>query len=160
MKLSLAVIALLLISCFLPAQSSSFAQPSVVMAPVPDVQLRPGATAKVELDFRVAQNFHINSNKPKSNLLIPTVLKLDAQQPLKLAVLHYPAGEDQSFPFSPNEKLSVYSGDFALEAVVSAPPRVPAGTYAVNGELRYQACDKNACYPPKNLPVQFKVVVK
>jgi hypothetical protein len=160
MKLYFTASAVLLLTSLLVAQSASFAQPSVAMAPVADVRLRPGATAKVELDFRVAQNFHINSNKPKSNLLIPTVLKLDAQQPLKLSALHYPAGEDQSFPFSPDEKLSVYSGDFALEALVSAPAKASAGTYTVSGELHYQACDKNACYPPKNLPVQFKVVVK
>jgi uncharacterized membrane protein len=29
----------------------------------------------------------------------------------------------------------------------------------LRGELKYQACDNAACYPPKKLPVQFEVRV-
>jgi hypothetical protein len=150
----------LMVAWHLQAQLPAFAQPSVVMAPVENVQLHPGASTNVEMDFRVGSNFHINSNQPKSNLLIPTVLKLDAQQPLKVAALHYPPGEEQTFPFSPKEKLSVYSGDFAIDVVLKAAPNAAPGSYTVSGELRYQACDKSACYPPKTLPVQFEVTVK
>jgi hypothetical protein len=31
--------------------------------------------------------------------------------------------------------------------------------YMIRGNLRYQACDKAACYPPKNLPVEFEVKI-
>jgi hypothetical protein len=31
--------------------------------------------------------------------------------------------------------------------------------YAVHGTLKYQACDNAACYPPKRLPVDFRVKV-
>jgi hypothetical protein len=159
MKWCIAGIALLAVALPLLAQLAGTTQPSVVMAPVQDVQLRPGTAAKVELDFRVGANFHINSNKPKSPLLIPTALKLTAPNGVQVA-LQYPAGEDQSFPFSPNEKLSVYSGDFAIDASLKALPNLHPGTYPITGELHYQACDRNACYPPKTLPVQFKVIVK
>ena len=33
------------------------------------------------------------------------------------------------------------------------------GTYRVHGELRYQACNDRACFPPKTLPVAFDVKV-
>jgi hypothetical protein len=33
------------------------------------------------------------------------------------------------------------------------------GKYVFRGELKYQACDNAACYPPKKLPVQFEVKV-
>jgi hypothetical protein len=152
-------IAFFLLLLPLLAQSPGTIKPSVIMAPVPDVQLRPGAAAKVELDFRVGASFHINSNKPKSPLLIPTSLKLVAPNGVQVA-LQYPAGEDQSFPFSPNEKLSVYTGDFAIDASLKALPNVHPGTYPITGELHFQACDRNACYPPKTQAVQFNVVVK
>ncbi len=156
----LAASALLVLAASLAAQSPGSVQPSVLMAPVEEVHLRPGQTAKVELDFRVDANFHINSNKPKSNLLIPTSLKLVAPKPLEIAAIQYPPGEDQSFPFSPNEKLSVYSGDFEIVALLKAPSSATASRYHVGGELYYQACDKNACYPPKKLPVDFNVAVR
>jgi hypothetical protein len=142
------------------AQAPGSVQPSVVMAAVQPVQMNAGETRRVELDFRVNSNFHINSNKPKSNLLIPTTLKLLAPKPLEVASIEYPSGEDQTFPFSPNEKLSVYSGDFAVYVMLKAPAYLHGGNFSVGGELYYQACDKNACYPPKKLAVDFNVTVR
>jgi hypothetical protein len=133
--------------------------PSVTMAPVGKVQVKAGAPVSVELDFRIGSEFHINSNKPKSELLIPTVLKLQAAEPVSLVAVKYPAGQDVDFSFAPNEKLSVYSGDFAITAVVKAPPKAAPGEYPVAGELRFQACDRSACYPPRSIPVKFSVTV-
>ena len=141
------------------AQGPGEKVPSVVMAPVGKVQVRAGNTANVELDFRIGSEFHINSNKPKSELLIPTALKLSAAEPVSVVALKYPAGQDMSFPFAPDEKLSVYSGDFAITAVVKAPAKAANGDYPVTGELRFQACDRSACYPPRSIPVKFEVAV-
>jgi len=131
-------------------------KPPVVVAPIGNVQMKTGASKNVSLDFRIGSEFHINSHTPKSPLLIPTVLKLSGPDQVTIADLKYPAGQDMSFPFSPDEKLSVYSGDFTIDAVVKAGT---AGTYPVKGELRFQACDHSACYPPRSIPVQFQVTV-
>src|SRR5262249_39189247 len=145
-KLALCI---LLVAGSLAAQAPGTVQPSVIMAPVGNVQMNPGETRRVELDFRVSSGFHINSNKPHSNLLIPTTLKLVTPKPLDITSIQYPAGDDQTFPFSPNEKLSVYTGDFTLYVVLKAPTFAKGSNFNVGGELFYQACDKNACYPPK-----------
>jgi len=134
-------------------------KPPVEMAPVGNVQVKAGGSKNVTLDFRIGSEYHINSHTPKSPLLIPTVLKLSGPEQVTVADLKYPAGQDVSFPFSPDEKLSVYSGEFTVEAVLKTATNVPAGTYPITGTLRFQACDHSACYPPKNLPVQFQVTV-
>ena len=133
--------------------------PSVTFAPVGKVQVKPGGSATVQLDFRVGSEFHVNSNRPKSELLIPTVLKLDAAMPVTVANLNYPPGEDVAFPFAPTEKLSVYSGDFSITAVMKASAKAAVGEYPVSGELRFQACDRSACYPPRTIAVSFRVSV-
>jgi hypothetical protein len=43
--------------------------------------------------------------------------------------------------------------------VLKAPAKAAAGSYPVKGELRFQACDHSACYPPRSIPVQFQVTV-
>ncbi len=134
-------------------------QPYVTMAPIANVQLRAGAGASVEMDFRIVPEFHINSHHPKADYLIPTVLKLNAPEQLTVADLKYPVGEEVAFAFAPNDKLSVYSGDFTINAVLKAPANAAAGSYPVKGELRFQACDHSACYPPRSIPVQFQVTV-
>jgi hypothetical protein len=153
-----ALIGLLFAACAL-AQSPGDKVPSVIMAPVGNVQVRAGGVAAVSLDFRIGSEFHINSHTPKSELLIPTVLKLNTPDQLTVADVKYPAGQEVTFPFSPDEKLSVYSGDFSIDTVVKAPANAVPGIYPVKGELRFQACDHSACYPPKSIPVQFQVTV-
>ena len=68
----------------------------------------------MNLRFRVGSGFHVNSNKPKSEFLIPTVLKLSAPTDIVIGRVTYPAGTEMSFAFSPEDKLSVYTGEFPV----------------------------------------------
>ncbi|PYX83028.1 MAG: disulfide bond formation protein DsbC [Acidobacteria bacterium] len=133
--------------------------PSVTMLPAPIISIPGGKPGEVQLRFRVVRGYHVNSNRPKAEFLIPTALKLDAPTDIVVGKISYPPGQDMSFPFSPDEKLSVYSGDFLVAVVVRPLHTVIPGKYMLHGKLRYQACDKAACYPPKELPVEFEVKV-
>ena len=104
--------------------------------------------------------YHINSNHPKSEYLIPTALKVEATTDIVVGKIVYPNGQDMSFAFAPDEKLNVYSGDFTVDVVVHPLRSVEPGKYVVRGSLKYQACDNTACYPPKTLPVSFDVKVR
>ncbi len=133
--------------------------PSITMAPPPTAQVTTAKSGKVDLTFRISKGFHINSNKPHSELLIPTVLKLEPPTDVSVGKITYPAGEDISLDFDPENKLSVYTGDFTISALIGAMRSTPPGTYKVRGTLAYQACDNRACFPPKKLPVEFNVHV-
>jgi Disulphide bond corrector protein DsbC len=131
----------------------------VSIAPVPLVTATRTEQTVVSLNFRVARGFHINSNAPRSEFLIPTALKMDLPTDVVLGKIEYPEGQDLSFPFSPDEKLSVYSGDFTVNLAVHPLKSVVPGKYVMHGVLRYQACDNAQCFPPKALPVSFDVKV-
>ena len=133
--------------------------PSVSFAAVPLVTAQRTKQTMVELNFRVVPGFHINSNTPKSEFLIPTNLKMDLPTDIILGKIQYPEGKDLSFPFSPDEKLNVYSGDFTINVAVHPLHVVVPGKYVMHGVLRYQACDNAQCFPPKTLPVSFEVKV-
>jgi len=133
--------------------------PSVAFASVPLVTAPRTVQTMVNLNFRVASGFHINSNTPKSEFLIPTNLKMDLPTDIVLGRIQYPAGKDLSFPFSPDEALNVYSGDFTIAVAVHPLRSVVPGKYIMHGVLRFQACDNAQCFPPKTLPVSFEVKV-
>lgn len=152
-------LALALFSGFAWGQSPGKKAPSVTLAPIAPVNVTRGQAGEVSLAFRVASGFHINSNTPKSEFLIPTSLRVDAPTDIAITKLTYPAGKDMSFPFAPDEPLNVYSGDFTVTLKVRPLHTVMPGKYAIHGELKYQACDNAACYPPKKLPVDFQVKV-
>src|SRR5690348_4668591 len=151
------VLACALFGCAAFAQSVK--APSVSFAPVGTVTAARAAQTAVNLNFRVASGFHINSNTPKSEFLIPTALKMDVPTDIVLGKIDYPEGKDLVFPFSPDEKLNVYSGDFTVNLTVHPLSSVSPGKYVMRGVLRYQACDNAQCFPPKTLPVSFEVRV-
>jgi DsbC/DsbD-like thiol-disulfide interchange protein len=108
-----------------------------------------GKRSVLELKFRVDEGFHVNSHTPKSELQIPTSVSFEIAEGVKLATALYPAGQEFAFAFDPSEKLDVYSNEF----VVKVPVIAAAGEHELKGELKYQACDHAACFPPRSLPV-------
>lgn len=157
----------ILLTCVLVVCSASvFAQeefgpkgPVVKMAPAPLLIAVQGKASTISLSFNVANGYHINSNHPKSDYLIPTALKTEATTDIVIGKTSYPDGEDKSFPFAPDEKLNVYTGDFKIDVLVRPMHSAQTGKYVVRGSLKYQACDNSACYPPKTLPVSFDVKI-
>ena len=55
----------------------------------------------------------------------------------------------------PQHKLNVYTGEFIIQARIVAWPATSG-----RSPLRYQACDNNACMPPKTFTVAIDVIGK
>jgi Thiol:disulfide interchange protein DsbD, N-terminal len=141
------------------AQTQSSGGHGVTALPVEPVTIQPGKSATLKISFRVSPGFHINSNKPTQEILIPTKVKLSPPSDLLVGKIEYPAGEQLVLPFMPDEKLSVYSGTFTVTGVLKTTNVVSPGTYRVRGELRYQACSDRQCFPPHTQAFAFDVKV-
>ena len=159
MKTTLAIGFVLASCCAFAQEGFGPKGPAVIVAPVPLVTVVQGRSGTVPIQFRVISGYHINSNRPKSEFLIPTVLKVDATTDIAITGTTYPEGKDMSFAFAPDEKLNVYTGDFGVNVRVRPLRSVQKGKYAIRGTLKYQACDNAACYPPKQLPITFDMQV-
>ncbi len=159
MKIALTCTLLLLSAWSFAQEEFGPKGPVVKLTSAPVVTATQAKTATVSLAFNVANGFHINSNHPKSEFLIPTALKVDATTDIVVGKTVYPDGQDMSFAFAPDEKLNVYTGNFKIDVLVHPLRSVQPGKYVVRGTLKYQACDNSACYPPKNLPVSFDVKI-
>jgi len=128
------------------AEAVAFLFPEQVAVPA-------GRPSPVALHFRIAQGLHINSHTPSGESLIATVFSIPPGGSVRLDGINYPAGTDITLALDPKTKLSVYTGDFTLAArIVSAP-----GHHTVDAKLRYQACDRNECMPPKTITVPIDV---
>jgi hypothetical protein len=150
---------LLLSTAALSQDSPGNRRPSVTLQPTEIIPISRGHSGTVELIFRVPPGYHINSNLPHQEYLKKTELQLDAPTDILVRKISYPDGEDRAFPFAPDEKINVYSGDFTVTVLVRPLKTVLPTKYAVHGHLNYQACDNAACYPPRQLPVTFEVRV-
>lgn len=133
----------------LKTEAVEFLYPEQVTVPA-------GKPTSLSLHFRIRENLHINSHTPREEYLIPTVFSIPDSSGVRLADAVYPAGVDFDLPVEPSEKLSVYTGEFTINARIVAA----AGDHLVEAKLHYQACDQNACMPPKTITVPIDVVGK
>lgn len=108
-----------------------------------------GRSGVVRLRFVVDEGFHINSHRPKGDLLVATELRLEPAAGVQAGTAAFPAGKPYRFAAAPDEELDVYTGPFAVELPVTAA----AGPHTLKATLRYQACDQAMCYPARSLPV-------
>jgi len=153
-------LALLLAASFaaaqkLPWQKSERTQDVRYLFPE-QVSVPAGEDSVVELHFRINSGMHINSHIPSEKGLIATNLILPDGSGVKLDKVEFPAGSEYSLRAMPSMKLSVYTGDFVVRAHI----RATSGQHLVQAALRYQACDVNACYPPRKAPVVVDVIAK
>lgn len=118
------------------------------------VTLAAGKPATIELHFRINDGLHINSHEPRQKSLIRTELREIEPDGVKIAAVDFPTGVDYAFSADPTQKLSVYNGEFVLKMHLTTQ----RGNRVLEGALRYQACDTNTCFPPRNLPVAVDVI--
>ena len=120
------------------------------------VSVAAGKDAVIDLHFKINEGMHINSHTPRDKNLIATRLIVAEPQGMKIGSVDFPAGSEYALAAMPSEKLSVYSGEFVIHAHVQAT----AGQHMFEGALRYQACDVNSCYPPRQAPIAVSVIAK
>lgn len=120
------------------------------------VSVAAGKDAVIDLHFKVNDGMHINSHTPREKYLIATQLVVAEIPGIKIGPVEFPAGSDYALAAMPNDKLSVYTGEFIVRAHIQAT----AGQRIFQGTLHYQACDTNSCYPPRDAPVAVDVIAR
>lgn len=111
-----------------------------------------GAAVQTKIPLEVRPGFHVNSNTPSDEYLIPLKLTWKATGALEAGAVVYPKANMEKYEFS-EKPLSVFTGKFDLTANFKVAANAPAGPGAAVGQLRYQACSDKACYPPKTVEV-------
>jgi DsbC/DsbD-like thiol-disulfide interchange protein len=141
-------LAAILISLPLLAQSSGY----LTVAEPAKVTAKRGEAVNVKIHVTVNPGFHVNSNTPRDEYLIPLKLTWKAPGALEGGQVTYPKPSMEKYEFA-EKPLSVFTGSFDLTADFKVAANAPGGPGAAVGQLRYQACNDRACFPPKNVEV-------
>jgi hypothetical protein len=94
---------------------------------------------------------------------IPIDWKLEEGEPAaKRHAFHYPVSEMLRLE-AIGETVPVYRGHIRIireitfgQEVALKPLVTPAGQLTIKGSFRYQACDDRKCYPPQDLPLEWR----
>lgn len=119
--------------------------------------IKPELSAKIAFQFQLEPEWHINSNKPLDEFLIPTELTFEENPLVQIKKVIYPPSKEVKLSFS-EEPLSVFENDFlvGIELIV-LPDAQTVNTIELTGTLKYQPCNDRQCLPPSSIPVKISL---
>src|SRR5262249_3973729 len=136
-----------------PPRANTLVHPSVA-----HVSLQAGGSAVATVHLEVLAGWHVYSDPPPLDYNIPTEGKIapafgvTAARPASpRAKLEKGAGDEQA--------MSVYDGARDVPVTLTAAATAPNGAHALQGTLRYQACNDQMCLPPVEVPFALDVDV-
>jgi thiol:disulfide interchange protein DsbD len=152
-KLKRAVTALALLLSALPLLAQ-FGMPGAGEPPKATIEgslhKRTGDDVEGTITVKIADGWHVNSNKPLEEFAIPTVLELDPAT-AELVEAKYPPHQMKAFEFTGGKPLAVYDGTFPVGFRAKLKP----GATKITATLKYQACSDRVCLPPNQATVDI-----
>jgi hypothetical protein len=148
--------ALLASAAFALAQAPSTGV--LTVADPPKLSAKRTGLAEYKLKLQLKVGYHVNSDKPGDDYLIPLRLTW-ADGPLEAAQVVYPKPKLEKFEFS-EKPLSLFDGEFELVTKFKVKAGTAPGPAQQAGRLRYQACNDKMCLPPKTIDVKLPVLVE
>lgn len=120
--------------------------------PVLKIVVPRGKSVSFKVQAKIEPGYHVNSNKPNEDYLIPMRMTWQSD-PLVVESVKYPVGHDEKYAFS-EKPLNVLTGNFEILVTVKAPEKIEPQMHVMLGKLRYQACSDKACLVPKTIEVR------
>jgi thiol:disulfide interchange protein len=128
------------------------------LAPIAESDAVRGASARIALQVTVPERFHLQSDKPRDPLLIPTVLTIDPPPGVRVAEVVYPQAADFTLA-GQSEPLAVFEHAFAIGVRLDIDGDVATGPLELPARFRYQACDDKLCFAPVTAEVRWTLNV-
>lgn len=117
-----------------------------------------GSEFKIALKVDIDEEWHINSNQPYEDYLIPTELTIDENKFFQLKNVAYPEAYDFKFAFS-DSPLSVWEGEIIIGAIIQVAEDVEPGSYKLIINLEYQACNDMSCLAPTSISDTVEIII-
>ncbi len=107
----------------------------------------------------VDPGFHVNSNTPSDETLIPLSVTWKSTGALEGGKVTYPKPSFEKYALL-EKPLSVFTGNFEVVAHFKVAAKAPAGPGVAVGVVKYQACNSNTCFPPKSAEITLPYSVQ
>ena len=116
-----------------------------IIMPVQEITKQESYQLFVEMS--IAEGWHINSNQPLEDFLIPTKIKFDETEGIAFGKIRYIEPELRKFSFS-ETKMSVYEGKIYVLTTITIFPDFNIDELKISGNVYYQACNDESCLAP------------
>ncbi len=110
-------------------------------------KFKAGQSFPITLELRIKDLFHINSEQPSQEFLLPTIVTFNDNDNLAFGTPSFPLATLKVLGLS-ETPLAVYEGKFYVFSTVTLGRSFQASELEISGIIEYQACNNNTCFPP------------
>ena len=154
-KKNLILLLLLAVSNFIFAQKSS--EIVSVRLEKNKIEAESGKEFRVKLFVDIKSGWHINSNKPNDEFLIPTEISIKEKN-VKLLKVDFPKAENLNLSVS-DKPVSVFTGKFPIGLTLIIEKSFTADKLEIPVVFSYQGCNDQTCMPPADLTSNLSVSI-
>ena len=116
-----------------------------------------GRVVRAAIVIDIPLGYHVNANRPLGKYAIPTTVKIEAPKGVTVGPISFPRAIVRKLKAVNNESLAVYEGRAILRFNITVPADYSDGWMNLKAKLRYQSCNDEVCFPPKNQDIDIGV---
>src|SRR5262249_8982567 len=120
-------------------------------------KLPAGKSCRIAVFVDIDQGWHINTNPPKPKIVIPTELTIQSKGGIKLHDVKYPSASRKLQVPGNDSEQDVYEKQVVIYGVLDVPKNLTSENEEMEIDVRYQACNDQACDPPKTFKLTGKL---
>ncbi len=109
-----------------------------------------GSELIIAVEVEIAETWHINSDAPKDEFLVPTNLSISGSDKVEFIKVAYPPAKQYKFDFSDSPVL-VWEGKFFIPVKIKFSENIEVGNSSLIVSLEYQACNNITCLAPNTI---------
>src|SRR2546423_1001092 len=138
------------------------------VAPEPNIEIKGsyssdkvqrGRLVRATIVMEIPGGYHVNANRPLGKYAIPTTIKIEAPKGVGVGQIAFPRALVRTLKAVNNERLAVYEGRAVFRFNVTVPSTYGDGWMNLRAHVRYQSCNDDVCFPPKNQEIDFGLKV-
>jgi len=148
------IVLCLLLSFSVQAQESVVS----VRAIASEEPLKAGNPSVLTVEIDIDDRYHINSDTPLDDYLIPTKLELEPLPNVAFGEIVFPPAQIKNLPVS-DSPMAVFEGIVRITVDMIPASDLAPGNIEIRGRVHYQACDDTTCLVPVWHPFTLTVAV-
>lgn len=118
-----------------------------LLAVVAQEPLIQGETVEAAVEIKITPGYHVNANPPSEDWLIATEVSVRGPTGIAVGKAFYPQALEKKFDFW-ETPLRVYEGNVVVGMILEIAADAPLGDRDLEIQVRYQACNDEACFAP------------
>ncbi len=166
-NIAFVIASLMLVAYIAPAFASFNANANTLAVQQPNInyggfyssdRVRRGTSVQAAVVLDIPKGVHVNANRPLGKYAVPTIVRVEAADGVRVSPVTYPRSIARNFKFS-DERLAVYEGRAVMRFNVSVPANFRGDRANVRARVRFQSCNDEVCFPPVTRDIDMAIGV-